>query len=1008
MKRNIKFLPILLLLMIISLSTVLADDDIAIEDNNNETSATLIVAEYTITESNYGDYFDAEGNLQSNVNNGDKLTLSGDFISKDFKIDKNITISGNNALIIGGTVVLKSGASGSSISNLKIINVGLTDKRGFLLNGVNNCLIQNNNVYCSGESSFSIALTNNSNYNMISNNIVKTGTVSAIILGGANNNLIKDNYIEINNTKGIYLSKDNSGSFSGGECYNNVILNNTIKSITIPTSSCYGIQISSSNNTVKDNKIIGTYRGIDIGDNSLIIGNVLSNITGKDASGTLEGGKYVIYTGSNCQVLNNTLENCAITASGILVFSNSTVQNNYVDVGRIHNQREAIGIRAEGNNIKVLNNTIFCGDYATGLNQGSAYGVLHQGKYSNLLVSGNVIHAKTVAVKVNEGFDRATMSTTPPNNYTIVKNTVYGGIDAYWAGGGSYVMEDNKVISGNIKLPNKKTLSSVPVNITFVNPEVNVGNNVTLKINVTDKNNQSHNGTAKIIINDAQYGDIVDVVNGSAEVNIVDYAVGNYAVDVFFNEDSHFGFNTAGFYVKQITTMLNITFFNQEDATTILLNLTDSIGNPVGGNVKVNVTQNNGYNYSTDVTIVNGTGSLTINDLLNGHYSVMAEFTGTTNYTDSIANNSFNIAYTPKSFNLTAFDVIKDYKNGTQYIVKITDDKGNKIANKTVDIILSSPKWDTSPSYTISSDENGIATLDINLAPGNYSIKAISENCTISNNISVLKIAFKLESKDITKPFGDKTSYTVKVTDNKGNIMVNEAVTIDITSSSWSKPVSYKLITNNEGVATLPINLNPGNYSIKAVVGDSIEYSTITIMKAAYNLKVEDIVKYFKNGTQYTVKVTDVNGTAVVGATISVSISSSSWKKPATYKITTNDEGVANLDINLATGKYSMTANLGGNIAKSTVEVLPTLTVNSIAKKVSQPASLKAKLVDGQGNPLSGKTITFKVLDKTYYRTTDNNGFTSLPIHLNLGVWKFIITNPETGASTLATVKVIK
>lgn len=55
-------------------------------------------------------------------------------------------------------------------------------------------------------------------------------------------------------------------------------------------------------------------------------------------------------------------------------------------------------------------------------------------------------------------------------------------------------------------------------------------------------------------------------------------------------------------------------------------------------------------------------------------------------------------------------------------------------------------------------------------------------------------------------------------------------------------------------------------------------------------------------------------------------------------------------------------------------------------------SSLNATLVDGSGNPIANKLIYFNLLNVTYNRTTDSNGKVSLPIHLNPGSYKFLIS----------------
>ena len=70
--------------------------------------------------------------------------------------------------------------------------------------------------------------------------------------------------------------------------------------------------------------------------------------------------------------------------------------------------------------------------------------------------------------------------------------------------------------------------------------------------------------------------------------------------------------------------------------------------------------------------------------------------------------------------------------------------------------------------------------------------------------------------------FKDGSKYSVKLIDNNGSPVVNAKVIIKVNT------VSYDCYTNNDGIASLAINLNPGTYTITATHGKTI-YNTITI-----------------------------------------------------------------------------------------------------------------------------------------------------------------------------------
>lgn len=414
---------------------------------------------YTVDSNNYDNYFDEDGNLKDEVGDGHTLILTGNFTGKNFIINKNITLTGEGATIYNGTVTLNDGSSGSTVSNLKIINLDCTDKQGIILNEVTNCLIKNNNITCSGASSFPIALNPGSNNNVISDNILKAGGISlegstkstcGLVLGGAHYNLIKNNYIEVDDANGIYFSEYGSGAFVGGKSNNNIVLNNTVKCMVVPTSWCYGIQLMGSNNTVELNTVIGTFRGISTGDDSTVNNNTLINITGKNFStGELVGGDYAIIVGKNSTVSNNKLVNCLVETAGIYVGTDSTVKNNDINI-----KGNGVGVDANGDNVKVINNNI-----TTTLGNG----VSQIGKLTGLVVSNNnITSASGVGIYVGKA-----SRTKIPSDITITDNTISTtntyAINAKDANKDSYTIKNNKVKgTSTIYTPDGEVLPDAP------------------------------------------------------------------------------------------------------------------------------------------------------------------------------------------------------------------------------------------------------------------------------------------------------------------------------------------------------------------------------------------------------------------------------------------------------------------------------------------------------------------------------------------------------------------
>ena len=457
-----KKITFILILLLISISAVSASEDIndtiSIDEAEIDTSGEILAAnDYTVTSDTYSTYFANNGNLiDSKVNAGDTLTLKGDFSSKNFTITKKLTIVGSGGTIRGGILTLKSGASGSDVSKLNIINNG--DKLpGIFMDGAKNCNIHDNVINNTGVSSYAICLNTASNNNKITSNLLQTAgatyghgtrSTSVIVLGGAHNNYIAENTIYCADANSIYMSTFGNGKeFKGGECNNNVIYKNTITYTVNPTSWAYAIQMMGSNNTADSNTINGAYRGIsssNLPGNKAINNNIF--IKGMDYStNETTGGDYGVALGSDAVITGNTIRG-VFTGAGISAGANSQIENNFV------NASAGYGIDAAGDNVKVINNQI----YTT-----SSAGVYQIGKFSGIVVDRNKINSKSgIGVLLSKS-----SKTKYPSDITITNNVISTSneymINAKDADKDSYTIKNNTG-KGKVLTPAGEVDPSVP------------------------------------------------------------------------------------------------------------------------------------------------------------------------------------------------------------------------------------------------------------------------------------------------------------------------------------------------------------------------------------------------------------------------------------------------------------------------------------------------------------------------------------------------------------------
>lgn len=332
-------------------------------------------------------------------------------------------------------------------------------------------------------------------------------------------------------------------------------------------------------------------------------------------------------------------------------------------------------------------------------------------------------------------------------------------------------------------------------------------------------------------------------------------------------------------------------------------------------------------------------------------------------------------------------DLTKYYGTGDRLTFTLVDVNGNPIANQTVEIIINDQP------YLRVTDENGVAGMNINLRPGVYNAVIRYNGTDVYNPITTsttITVEKTISGEDITKIFRNGTQYYATFLNTDGTPLSNTNVTFNING------VMYHRTTNSNGTARLNINLNPGTYIITATnpVNGEEHSNTITVLPSL--VESSDIVKYFRNGTQYTVKVLDEQGNIAVNETVTFNING------MIYERQTNAEGIATLSINLNPGTYVITATHNSLSVSNEITVLPTIQTNDLEMNFQDGSTFDVYVLDGQGNPAVNETVTFNINGVFYNRVTDDNGVARLNINLLAG--EYIITSTYNHLSAANTI----
>lgn len=353
-------------------------------------------------------------------------------------------------------------------------------------------------------------------------------------------------------------------------------------------------------------------------------------------------------------------------------------------------------------------------------------------------------------------------------------------------------------------------------------------------------------------------------------------------------------------------------------------------------------------------------------------------------------------------------DVTKYYKGSTKYTATFLDADGIALKNVNVKITVNKV------IYNKKTDNNGVASIDINLKPGTY--KVVASNPTTDYNLTTtFKILPTITADNVYKVYLDSKKFTAKFYKSNGDVLAKKYIRFEINGKK------YNVKTDSKGIAKLSLKyLKKGTYKIKVYNRDglSITKNVKVIKSAKTSLTTKTYTFLKKDSKKIKVKLRDNYGYELKGKVVKFKINGK------TYTDKTNKYGDAEIKLPSSIGsgaytikyKFSKSGYYKGSSAKNKVYILPsktpTFTIKS-ARTFGHGARTPFKVALTSGSvPLVKKTVIISVNNNSYTKTTDSNGIVSLPINLAIGKYTIYYTNKadskvnaKTGSATIDVVE---
>ena len=548
-----------------------------------------------------------------------------------------------------------------------------------------------------------------------------------------------------------------------------------------------------------------------------------------------------------------------------------------------------------------------------------------------------VINGKSQVVELKDSKATVTIENLTAEDYKI--EATYNGDAKYLTSSAVYTFNVNKL----------------PSSITVSADDIKVGEDAVIVASVIP------GATGNVTFTIGDKTETVEIKDGKATLTVKGLASGDYTVSAVYNGDDKYltSSNSTSFKVSKLESKVDISVDDIEIGKDAVV--TVSVTSGATGNVTFTIGDK-----TETVEIKDGKATLTVKDLASGNYKINAVYNGDAKYLSSSNSTSFKVS------KISGYDI------------KVNVSEVNEGENATVTVIL--PKDATGNVTLVMNNRpyfakviDGVAKIIvpyISAGTHEFIVTYYGDNkydkATANGTITVNKKTFTLTADDLVKYYKGPESLTAKLVDSKGNPIAGADVTFNINGKDYIRK------TNNEGIASMAINLGAGTYNVAVKYNESSVNVTVTVKST---IMADNLVKMYQNATRFYAKFLDSTGKALTNSEVKFNINGVFYTK------TTDKDGVADMGINLRPGNYILTAyNLANGEEKGVNITVKSLIVQSdLTKYYLNASKFQATIYNKDGSLAVGKNVTFNINGVFYTKTTDSNGVASLGIALRPG-----------------------
>jgi predicted outer membrane repeat protein len=620
---------------------------------------------------------------------------------------------------------------------------------------------------------------------------------------------------------------------------------------------------------------------------------------------------------------------------------------------------------------------------------------------------------------------------TKEDGTIIVSNTTYNSkvsIPSDWNVGVYYVNYRYNGSNSNYTTSFNSTKLIITQQLTSINASLNnktiliYKDDVNLIITLYDANGNPL--TSKLVIvyrNGTKLtGDHYTDSSGQIIINLKDYNAEDYNITYTYEGTTgnyNSSTNTTLFTINPQNTKINTTetsytFTYKEYGNTVTVNLFDKNGGVLTNfKVKYNITDKNNVTVYDQGEITSGSINIPTN-LTVGEYYIHYKFSGNENYTESVNSTKLIISKQSTIINCTnsTYNFIVG-STGNTVTVNLFDKNGGVLTGKLINYTINNKNYSTNNGVIIIPDglNLGTYTLSFNFTGDeNYTSSSNSTQINIINNPvpPVSPIVTVISGEDIVTN-QSSVNFTVSLKTVDGDVLSGENVLFIYYNGEYH-PVN----TDKNGIASVTLTgLSLGSYNIRYVYNGNNLYAgssgSNTILVTNFietKLSISNYTNFYGVKGNLTGRLIDINGNPLVNQSITLNLTRLSDNLSKVYNVSTDSNGDYYLEINLNTGEYSVSAfynnktignitynssgpvNANIKIYNQTSEMGTNLTVNDYTGIVNKPGNLTGRLLDINGNPISGQIILLDIQGVNNNLRLINTSITNSDGYYNLGL----------------------